>query len=124
MPFQSLIDAEKQLTVQTVQGTITFEEAFTALKTFYSGNPMLNVIWDFREGTIQQLTANEIKILADYVAGLSSKRAGGKTAGVTPNNVDYGLGRMFATLTDGNDYQATVRIFRRFEDAMEWIYGK
>jgi len=123
MPIHTQVDLERQLTIHTVKGEVFFDETMSTFKTFYLGNPTLNVLWDFREGTLVQLSSIQIKTLADFVAKSSKTRIGGKTAGVTPNDIDFGLGRLFSTLTEMSGYKPTIRIFRQFQDAVDWLLG-
>jgi hypothetical protein len=50
MPIHTDMNPEKQLTIHTVKGEVTFEEAMATLKAFYSGNPTLNVIMGSSRG--------------------------------------------------------------------------
>ena len=102
-------------------GEVTFEEAMATLEAFYSGNPTLNVIWDMTEGTIRTLSSDQLQKLLDSVSPASKKRAGGKTAGVAPADIDFGLARMIQILAELSGYKASVKIFRALKDAADWV---
>jgi hypothetical protein len=121
VPIQTHTDREKQLTINKVMGEVSFEEAMATLNAFYSGNPTLNVIWDLTEGTIRALSSEQLEMIADALAPASKKRMGGKTAGVAPADIDFGMARMFGILVELTGYKPEVRIFRELKDAVDWV---
>jgi len=121
MPIHTEINREKQLTMHRVVGEVSFEEAMATLQAFYSGNPTLNVIWDMTEGTIRALTSGQLEKIMDSVSPASVKREGGKTAGVAPEDIDFGLARMFQIVAELTGYKPSVRIFRELRDALDWM---
>jgi hypothetical protein len=121
MTIHTDINSEKQLTIHTVTGEVSFEEAMATLNTFYSGNPTLNVIWDLTAGTMSGLSSDQLEKILDSVSPASKKRTEGKTAGVAPADIDFGLARMFQLLAELTGYKPSVRIFRELKEAIDWI---
>jgi hypothetical protein len=121
MPIHTDMKGEKQLTIHTVTGEVSFEEAMATLNAFYSDNPTLNVIWDLTEGTIRALSSAHLEKIMDFISPASKKRTGGKTAGVAPADIDFGLARMFQILAELSGYKPSVRIFRELKDAFDWL---
>ncbi len=109
------------LTIHTVEGAVTLDQAMNSLKTFYAGQASLHVLWDFTDGTLGELSGAQVQSIAEYVSRAAKNRHGGKTAGVASKDVDYGLGRMFQAFTEMMKYTPTMRLFRQREDALAWL---
>ncbi len=115
------VDNDKQLTTYTVIGEISFEEVMSTLKQFLEGQPTMNVLWDFRKGSMAQLTSGDLERIADYAMLHSEKRAGGKTAVVVSRDLEYGLARVLDTLRDIRKLPYQLEIFRSVEEANQWL---
>ncbi len=124
MPIHTDMNREKQLTIHTVIGEVSFEEAMATPNAFYSDNPTLNVIWDLTEGTMRALSSDRLEKIMDSISPASKKRTGGKTAGVAPADIDFGLARMFQVFAELSGYKPSVRIFRELKEAVDWTTAK
>lgn len=125
MPINSQIDSAKKLTLYSVEGEVSYDEIVASLKSFYSGNPTLNVIWDFSKSAGRGLSREQIEKIAVFVCEhIPATRIGGKSAAVTPRDLEYGLGRMAEAFFEMNKYKSEYRNFRRFEDAVAWVKGE
>ena len=123
MPVHAQIDRTRQLTIYTIEGAATFDEIMNISKEFYSANPTLKVLWDLREGTIADISFKQIEKLTDFFSKMEQKtRVVKKLAAVTYKELDYGLLRMAQIFLDMNEFKPEFRIFRRFEDAVDWLY--
>ena len=121
MSITTSVYNDKQLTTHTVIGEISFEEEMTTLRQFWVGQPTMNVLWDFRKGSMAQFSFIEIDRVADYVTFQAEKRAGGKTATVVSRDSEYGLSRLIDTLRDMRKVPLQLKIFRSIEKANQWL---
>ena len=121
MSIETSVDNDKQLTTHTVNGEIFFEEVMTTLRQFWEGQLTMNVLWDFRKGSMAQFSFIEIERVADYVTFQAEKRAGGKTATVVSRDSEYGLSRLIDTLRDMRKVPLQLKIFRSIEKANQWL---
>jgi hypothetical protein len=124
MPIDTRVDLKNQVTVHTVKGKASFDDAVATIRDFYSTNPTSNVVWDFREGTLVALSSKEIESIAELTSALSKNRTVGKTAGIVARDVDFGISRMFQSLVEVKGYRPEVRVFHDEKEALDWIIGK
>lgn len=129
MPIITTIDRERNITVHTATGNLTYEELVGTLESFYrNSDAPENVLWDGRGASLVNLTPEQLKKLGAYTKkfrdeGLEVK--GGRRALLAPASVDYGLARMIGSFKDllAQDIKFDVRTFRTYEEALEWLSG-
>jgi hypothetical protein len=121
MSITTSVDNDKQLTTHTVIGEVSFEEGMTTLKQFWEDRPTMNVLWDFRKGSLARVSSVDLERIVDYVAVHSEKRAGGKTAIVVLRDLESGLSRILDTLRDIRGVPFQFKIFRSMEEANQWL---
>ena len=115
-------DPEKNLTVLTGTGELSFEEVSEAIAGFYEGSPTLHVLWDLREARASHITSEQVNQIASSLSVLRNTREGGKTALVTPIDATYGMVRMFQLFLESlgqSDIQ--MRAFRDMDEALQWM---
>jgi len=100
------------------------DEAFIALFTEVLHHPDYRVgmksLLDFRRVTQFDLTGQGIRTLAGMVVSrLNSHAVPWQTALVAPQDVAYGLSRMYQILREGSMSQ--VEVFREFSEAWRWL---
>ena len=120
-PVSTKIDAKAGVVVNTVSGKLT-AAAFTATLRALIDNPEfqpgMGIVWDLRRGTVIGLKADEIKGVVYYVANRVEARGRGRLAIVVSQDVDYGIGRMFAAYAEQTGIER--RVFRDLEEAVHW----
>jgi hypothetical protein len=121
MSITTSVDNDKQLTTHTVIGEVSFEEGMTTLKQFWEDRPTMNVLWDFRKGSLARVSSVDFERIVDYVTVHSEKRAGGKTAIVVLRNLESGLSRILETLRDIRRVPFQLQVFRSMEKANQWL---
>jgi len=121
MPISSKIDLDNDIMIFTATGKMTFDEAMLEVKKFYD-QPTKNVMWDLRNVSDLKFSTEEVIELAGFdQRAESSSRIDGKTAIVASQDLIYGLGRMFQSLSEFNAVPFAVMIFRSMEEAREWL---
>lgn len=92
-------------------------EILDVTKTIYP-NIGHGAIWDITEGDISEFTPNEMSLIAQCSAGHTKHK---KTALVGANDLNFGILRMYEAYAMMNLVPATIRTFRKTEDALNWI---
>lgn len=121
MSITTSVDNDKQLTTHTVIGEVSFEEGMTTLKQFWEDRPTMNVLWDYRKGSLARVSSVDLERMVDYVTVHSEKRAGGKTAIVVSRDLESGLSRVLDTLRDIRRVPFQFQVFRSMEKANQWL---
>ena len=110
-------DSQNDLTVYTVHGELTAEEI---IKTIPQYSTRL-ILWDAREGTLGQISTDELRKISKTAQALNNKRIEGKTAFVGKKDIDYGIGRMYEAFADLEGLPFEYSTFKSMEDAKHWL---
>ena len=54
------------MTVFTVKGVLSFDNAMPVIKAFYDGDPTKHVVWDMTDITEVQITSEEVIKIATF----------------------------------------------------------
>lgn len=120
MPCGYEINPALRLVRSHLRGLVTYDEimehrrkllADPAFRADYSQ------LTDLTEMTGTSVTSDEIQQLARGSPFVPAARR----AAVAPADVAFGLTRMFASFRESNSPQEQFRVFRKLEDAMEWL---
>ncbi len=123
MPVRVVVKQELDLTQFIVEGEFAFEAQMETLRAFYEGEYTHNVLWDLRTYTGERISSRQLQRMVTYFVDHTDKRAGGKTAMVVQNDLDYGLARMGSAIAEVSQYRCEFAVFRTCEDAMDWLAG-
>lgn len=110
-----------EVTVREVTGSPTGREVGAAVQSFYRGVPTKYIVWDVTNGSMSNLSTDDLQALVAYVREVAHMRAGGKTAIIVPNDLGFGLGRMIEAYGSLNELPFDFRAFRSKSDALEWL---
>jgi hypothetical protein len=122
MTIRSYIDEDKDLTIFTVTGRLSFDEVMPVVKDFYDGNPTKNVLWDLTDIKEVQVTSEEVRLIVSYGPRYEGKRASaGKTAFVVQKEVLFGMSRMFEIQSNMKNVPYTIEVFRNRDEAYQWL---
>ncbi len=119
--ISKIIDTPNDLTVFEVAGKVVAGEIVDAIREFYEDDATSNVIWDFSGGDLLEIRASDVELIASLSAEYAYKRSTGKTAIVGPDDLSYGLLRMYETIKDFNELPFSTKTFRNIEKAYEWL---
>ena len=109
------------VTIRKIFGVLTFDEIMKILKKSYTRNPTKHSVWDLLEASLKQLKFEDFERLGDFVMQYASLRAGGKTAIVASNDLEYGFGRIIDSLAESKNAPIATRTFRNLSEAAKWI---
>lgn len=121
MTIFSSCDDTKDLTIFTVEGSLTFDEQIATLQEFYSGDPTANVLWDFRGHKGNRISSEEVQKIISLVKSYGNKRPKGKTALVSKKDLDFGLSRVSEAYANIENLPWAIRSFRSMDEALKWI---
>ncbi len=81
------------------------------------GIPMLI---DYRNGSRDHFTYNDISMIADIICSFDSKLGGGKGAFLVNDSSELWIARMYRFICTGR-IQKTIKVFQDFESAAAWL---
>ena len=122
MPIDKLVDRTKNLSTFTCYGELSPEEILLTLIEFYQGidgPPTRKVLWNTANATTENLSMDDMDQIVSLRLNHEGTMFGGKTAIVAPQDVTFGLARVFEIRTAGTDRE--IMVFRTYEEAAEWI---
>jgi len=120
MPFNSVIDASRNLVISTATGDLTGDEVFARclqLKERDDFNPAFNQLLDFTRAHRFDATADQLRRIASEPLFSSASRR----AIVATNPTIFGLARMFESYRSISDVGEDVRVFREMREALAWL---
>jgi hypothetical protein len=123
MPITSRVDEEKQLTIFTGTGELSFDEVRDAITSFYEGGHSLKVLWDLRAAMAREISSGQVEQIARLLDEHRGRSKGVKTAIVTPTDLNFGLSRMLISFMEIREerYPAFMKVFRNMDEAVSWL---
>lgn len=119
MPVSYRIDTARDLVVSVASGVVTDDDLLEhqqRLREDPAFQPSFRQLFDFRQGTTNQVSGRGVRQLA--IAPAFGK--GSKRALLVPDDAAFGLARMFQTLRDESENEA-IAIFRDEAAALAWL---
>lgn len=122
MPSFFKIDKERRFVLSSGNGVFNREEALAHQIRLLSDpdfDPSYSQLVDFTQITKFDLSAEDIRQMAQRkVFSPDSRRAI-----LVPNELAFGLGRMFESLRNTAGERG-IRVFRNLEEALDWVLSK
>ncbi len=115
------IDLNLDLSIALVKGLVWAEDIVRWQNEYYSGRVTTMVLMDFSEADLSKMSSNDFSLLAKALKENGRKRPEGKTALVMRKEVNYGIGRMFSSLSDIEDIVIQFDVFRDTVEARLWL---
>lgn len=115
------VEPEHDLTLFIVVGKLTTDELVKTIRDFYESSITLNVIWDLTKSDLSHARTQDVELVAALSADYADKRSSGKTAIVGPDDLTYGLARMYELNKGSTDLPFETQAFRSIDDAYDWI---
>ena len=123
MPVSFEIHTDQGFFVSTWGGEIMDSDLQSSYETLFRDKafkPGLNEIADMSDADMKGVTSNGLQTLSWMVRQrLGDKCAGFKTAIIAPEDLSFGLSRMYEMLSD--DSPESVKVFRERDEAWAWI---
>lgn len=115
------LDLANDLTHFTLSGKVDTTEVKQAIEAFYSGQVTKRVLWDLTDSDVSELSKPEVESIASTPRAAQQQRQLGKTALVAPEDLAYGLSRMYQALTHLENLPFETQVFRDKDEAMNWL---
>ena len=119
--IQSSTDPSLKLTIHRCTGPVAISEIADIIQKFYQSTPTLHVLWDLSNADVSAVRSGEIEALARAVTQSSHSREGGKNAILSPNDISFGLSRIYQSFAEMKSSMTQTKVFRNEGDALEWI---
>ena len=117
----SNIIPEEELCIFTIEGSASRDELVDIVINIKPEQRTRNVIWDASNGTVETIGKEDLRSIAKFLKSGHGMRTGGKTALVGPEDLDFGIGRMFQAYATLENLTVQYRIFRTLDGALAWI---
>jgi hypothetical protein len=114
------------VTERTVIGVLTLTDILDALHRFYAGDepPRTRlVLWDLSHASLDTLSSDDARRLAEAMSGYAAARQGGKTAVVVRSELAFGLSRMYEHWREVQQIDLSFMVFRERGKAWAWLTG-
>ena len=84
-------------------------------------HPTLHVLLDFSLARMVNISSQVIERVVSIARKRGSTRHGGKTALVAPDNIEYGMSRMYQMIAELKKVPYEIQVFRSLEEAKQWL---
>lgn len=121
MPVETKRTPDGLLTEHVVTGTVSPKEMYAALEGFYASGPTPLLLWDMAKSDMGPVSPDTLRAFVRRGAELGKDRAGGRTALVATEDLQFGFGRMTENFFDLESAPFAFRVFRSREDALVWL---
>lgn len=122
--IETTVDRKNDLTIHRCIGTLTEEELNNTIQSLYDSTPTLNIVWDCSDVNVDGISSSFVRRIAKVLRELGSARSGGKSAVVAPEDLMFGLARMFQIMSDTDDFPFKIKVFRYYGEASQWLLEK
>ena len=109
------------LTLYTIKGEVNGDEIIEKIRQELTEKHTSLIIWDFSGVEQVDLPIEKMYQILTIGKKLSEIRKFGKTAIVVPQDLGFGLGRMYEAYSEIEVFPTENRAFRTMEQACEWL---
>jgi hypothetical protein len=125
MTTTSKIDRIRNLTIYTVRGDVTADELRSSVKNFWESPALtLNLIWDVREATFDNMKYKEVDDILFHLRDYRERfpeREFGKTAIVVNNDDQYNIMQQLSNHAMFQNLPIIPDVFKTMGEALAWI---
>jgi hypothetical protein len=108
-------------------GKISIQDIEKILVEIFSNSSWrvgMHLLFDNREEIFDDLSNIEVQLIAQVFTQFNEQLNNSKIALVMPKDLGYGIARMWETYTSLNERAFLTKVFRKVEEAREWIEEK
>jgi len=116
-----IFDSEKQILINTVEGSPTADDYMLSIKSSLDKHPMKYLVWDYTKAVLSGLTNQDLKNIMHFAVSHPNTHIHVKVALILPTDLAYGLGRMFAVYGEIDNAPWKILPFRSAEEAFDWL---
>ena len=119
--IQTIRDAQAELTVHTVTGSVSLDEFFECVRRYNESGPTAQTLWDFRNGTIVTPHTDSVTTRTRENARLIPADRSGKVALLVQGNLEFGVLRIWSTYKESVTDKLKMRLFHSYDNAIDWL---
>ncbi len=119
--IHTTVDKDRDTTFLILSGVVSAEDVIGALKDFYGTSCTTNAIWDFSGSNLKNAKPEHLAAVLSVAKDLAHLRSGGKTALVVPEDLGFGMARMYEAMADLKDHPVKHGVFRTLDEARNWL---
>lgn len=121
--FYKSIYKEIDLTFISVYGNCDFVELLEVEYEFYWNDTTSNLLWDCSQAKFANISNGRIEASIEHSMKNLHTREGGRDAFVFHDDLGFGLGRVYQSLSAIRGFPVKIRPFRTMDDAWRWLGG-
>ncbi len=121
--IETTVDNQNDLTIHKCSGNLTEQEILDTIHSFYESSLTKYTLWDYSNASMNNIPTKYVRKIFMLVKNRGFARQGGKTAIVTPKDLEYGFARMFQIMSDVNDFSFEIKVFRYVGEAYQWLFS-
>jgi hypothetical protein len=121
----SHLDSSRTLTIFEAEGPLFFDEMVLAIKHFFEAKdnpPTNNILWDFRNATVDQSLSGNVEELAIFASEIDKRKGLIKTAIVASNDSVFDFAQLYKSYISKPSIK--LEVFRAMDDANKWLQEK
>lgn len=103
-------------------------EGFGVLNTrmveHHAWRPGTKVLCDFSVLDLSNINRQDAERSAEFFQSFGEKLKDARIACIMSRDLDYGVTRMWATLTRSHEVPLEIMVFRSIDDAVEWLHSQ
>lgn len=123
MSIDTIIDSNQNMVIHIVTGPLMLNEIKQATVQLYSDphfHPSMNILVDLRNGTVRNLSQQDIEDFVAMNVQMGQQRGAGYSAIVTARDIDFGIARQIQSMLDSTSRR--LGVFRDYQAAVDWLY--
>jgi hypothetical protein len=117
------IDKARRLARITLHGQIHADDVIGSFRELLDHPDLTadtNSLWDLSDGSLAQVSRQDVHDVESYMRGFRDVRNGIKAACVCPQDLNYGFARMYEMLCERVG-SVRFRVFRSVAEAEAWL---
>lgn len=119
--IHATLHQDQNLSIFTIEGRACKDEMLKVITGLKSNQVTRDIIWDASNGTVEDIEANDLQRITEFLKKGHGMRPGGRTALVGPDDLNFGIGRMFQAFANAEKLTVEYKTFRNMQDAMSWL---
>lgn len=116
-----LSHCQGELTTLKIVGSVAMPDLLAFFGSYFAGTPTRYMAVDVSVAPVTHFSAAEAEGLNTQLASMPNSQGCERAAVIAPDDLHYGMSRMFATFAESKGLAGEVGIFRRHEDAEAWL---
>ena len=112
---------ENKIIINSVVGEVNFDKIAEYISENIESWISKPVIWDMSKADLSTVPSDQLRSFLQKMQSLSKKKSGEKTAIVAPQDMEYGMMRMFEIFAENESFEMELRVFRTIEEAKQWL---